>query len=159
MGLKARIWASRMGFGPQGWDLGLKAGFGPQSWDLGLKAGVWFFCLGFEPQGRDLDLKAGIWATRLGYRWGGDGWRRRRKNFCICKSIGHQPFQGRSLKSWKIYIPDTYFLCPCPSAHENFVAVHCLFDLAIHFFNELTGKITDKLNDELIDKLVNWLIS
>ena len=134
MGLKARIWASRMGFRPQ-------------SWDLGLKDGIWFFWLGFEPQGRDLDLKAGIWATRLGYRWGGRMEKEKEK------------FQGRSLKSWKIYIPDTYFLCPCPSAHKNFVAVHCLFDLAIHFFNELTGKITDKLNDELIDKLVNWLIS
>ena len=119
MGLKARFFASRLGFGPQGWDLGHKAGI----------------CVG------------------------GDGWRRRRKNFCICKSIGHQPFQGRSLKSWKIYIPDTYFLCPCPSAHKNFVAVHCLFDLAIHFFNELMSWITDRLSDELIDKLVTWLIS
>ena len=26
MGLKARIWASRLGFGPRGWDLGLETG-------------------------------------------------------------------------------------------------------------------------------------
>ena len=26
MGLEARIWALRLGFGPQVWDLGLKAG-------------------------------------------------------------------------------------------------------------------------------------
>ena len=41
MGLEARIWASRLGFGPRGWDLGLEAGiwasrleFGPRDWDL-----------------------------------------------------------------------------------------------------------------------------
>ena len=145
MGLKARIWASRMGFGPESWIWASKLGFGSFGWVLSLKAEIWTSRLGFGPQGWDIG--------------GGDGWRRRRKNFCICKSIGHQPFQGRSLKSWKIYIPDTYFLCPCPSAHKNFVAVHCLFDLAIHFFNELMGGITDRLSDELIDKLVNWLIS
>ena len=25
MGLEVRIWASRLGFGPQGWDMGLEA--------------------------------------------------------------------------------------------------------------------------------------
>ena len=41
--LLAGIWASRMGFGPQGWDLGLQArilafrlGFGPQRWNFDL---------------------------------------------------------------------------------------------------------------------------
>ena len=28
MGFKAGIWASRLGFGPRGWDLGLEADFG-----------------------------------------------------------------------------------------------------------------------------------
>ena len=48
MHLKAEDWASRLEFGPQGWDLDLQAGiwalrlgFGPQSWDLGLEAGIW----------------------------------------------------------------------------------------------------------------------
>ena len=51
---KARIWTSRLGFGPQGWVLGLKAGFwaprlriGPQDWDMGLKAGIWARRLGY----------------------------------------------------------------------------------------------------------------
>ena len=46
-GLEARILASNLGFGPQGWDLGLKAliwnsrlGFGLKGFDLGLKAGI-----------------------------------------------------------------------------------------------------------------------
>ena len=34
MSLKAGIWASRLGFGPQGWDLGLKAGI----WALRLRS-------------------------------------------------------------------------------------------------------------------------
>ena len=41
MGLEARIWALRLGFGPQGWDLGLETviwaarlEFGPRDWDL-----------------------------------------------------------------------------------------------------------------------------
>ena len=45
--LLAEIQASRMGFEPLGWDLGLQArilafrlGFGPQGWDLGLKTGI-----------------------------------------------------------------------------------------------------------------------
>ena len=47
MGLKAGIWASRLGLGPQVWVLGLEAGFGAlrlgfglQGWDLGLKARI-----------------------------------------------------------------------------------------------------------------------
>ena len=45
MGLEARIWASRLGFGPQ--DL-----------DLGLEAWIWVLRLGFRPLGWDLGLKA-----------------------------------------------------------------------------------------------------
>ena len=44
MGFGAGIWVLRLGFGPEGWDFGLKAriwasrlGFGPQGWDLGLE--------------------------------------------------------------------------------------------------------------------------
>ena len=54
MGLKAGIWASRLEFGPQGWD-------------LGLKAGNWASRLRFRPQGQDLGLETRIWASRLGY--------------------------------------------------------------------------------------------
>ena len=39
MGPKADIGVSRLIFGPQVWDLGLKAGIWPQGWDLGLKVG------------------------------------------------------------------------------------------------------------------------
>ena len=49
MGLKARLLASKLGFGPQGWDLGFKAeirakrlGFGPQT-------GIWTSRLRFGP--------------------------------------------------------------------------------------------------------------
>ena len=38
MGLEAGIWASRLGFGPQGWD-------------LDLKAGIWALRLGSESVG------------------------------------------------------------------------------------------------------------
>ena len=48
MSFEGGIWATKMGFGLQGWDLGLKAGirasrlrFGPQDWDLSLVAKVW----------------------------------------------------------------------------------------------------------------------
>ena len=56
--LAIRFWASRLGFGPRGWDLGLEAGiwisrlgFGPLGWDLGLKAKIWAMRLGSEPEG------------------------------------------------------------------------------------------------------------
>ena len=78
-----------------------------------------------------------------------------KEKFLLCESVGHRPLRGRCPKSLKIYIPDTCFLCHYPSAHENFVALHFLFDTAIHFFNKLMGGITDKLNDELVEKLVN----
>ena len=51
----SRIWASRLGFGPRGWN-------------LGLGAGIWAFRLEFGPLGWDLGLLAGIWALRLGSR-------------------------------------------------------------------------------------------
>ena len=67
--------ASRLGFGPDSWDLDLKVGFwasrlglGVQGWDLGLKTGIWASRLEFGPQVWDLSLKAGIWASRLGFR-------------------------------------------------------------------------------------------
>ena len=53
MGLEAKIWASRLGFGPGGLDLGFEA------W-------IWVSRLGFRPQGWDLGLKARIWAMRRG---------------------------------------------------------------------------------------------
>ena len=78
-------WTSLLGFGSQGWDLGLKAGiwdsrprFWPLSQDLGLKVRIWASRLGFgletgicasrlelEPQGWDLSIEVGIWALRL----------------------------------------------------------------------------------------------
>ena len=50
------VQASRLGFGPQGWDLGLQVGF------LAFRLGFWSqdWVLGW-----DLGLKAGIWASRL----------------------------------------------------------------------------------------------
>ena len=32
MGLEAGIWALRLGFGPQNWDLGLEAGIWAERW-------------------------------------------------------------------------------------------------------------------------------
>ena len=55
---KAEFLTSRLYFGPQGWDLDLKAGiwasrlgFWPKGWDFGLKAGIW--------------VQVRIWASRL----------------------------------------------------------------------------------------------
>ena len=42
MGLEGRIWASRLGFGPRGWDFGREAGI--------------------------LALRLGLWASRLRFR-------------------------------------------------------------------------------------------
>ena len=44
MGLEARIWASRLGFGPR-------------DWDLGLEAGIWTSRLGFEGGGTEKEEK------------------------------------------------------------------------------------------------------
>ena len=64
--LEAGIWASRLGFGPQGWDLGLESriwasslGFGPRGKDLGLEDRTLASKLGFGPRGWDLDLGVG----------------------------------------------------------------------------------------------------
>ena len=73
MHLKAGDWASRLGFGPQGWD-------------LDLQAGIWASRLGFG-------LRGGGGRVRRRRRR-----RRRRKNFCICESIGHWPLWGRCPK-------------------------------------------------------------
>ena len=76
MGLEAGIWTSRLGFGPQ-------------DWDLGLMAKIWALRLRFGPGHWDLGLVGGIRS------------RRRRRNFCICESIGFQPLQGRCPKRRK----------------------------------------------------------
>ena len=67
LGLEAEIWASKLGFGPQGGDLVLSLGFGPRGWDLVLKDGIWASRLVYGPQGWDLGLEAEIWALRLGF--------------------------------------------------------------------------------------------
>ena len=80
-GLKAEIWALRLGFEPQGWDFSLEAGiwalrlgFGARDYDLSLGAGISALRLRFELWGFGLSLEAGVWASR-----GGDGRRRRRR--------------------------------------------------------------------------------
>ena len=45
--------------------------FGPQGWNLGLQARIWALRLGFGPRVWDLGLKTGIWASRLGFEGGG----------------------------------------------------------------------------------------
>ena len=67
LSLNARIWASKLVFGPQGSDLGLNPGILPQGWNFGLKAGIWASKLIFGSQVWDLDIKAGIWVSRLGF--------------------------------------------------------------------------------------------
>ena len=92
MGLEARIWASRLEFGPQDWDLGL------QAW-------IWALRLGFGPQGWDLDLETGIWASRLEFGprdWDLRGERRTEKEEDkiphMCESLGHRPLWGHCPK-------------------------------------------------------------
>ena len=48
-GLKARILAWRPRSQPRGWDRAFWLGFGPWGWDLGLKARIWASKLGFWP--------------------------------------------------------------------------------------------------------------
>ena len=71
MDLKVGIWASRLGFGPHGYD-------------LGLEVKIWAWPLGFGSCG-------GLRSRR----------RRRRRKFCLCESIGIQPLQGRCPKRRK----------------------------------------------------------
>ena len=61
MGLEARIWASRLGFGPR-------------DWDLGLETGIWASRLGFEG-GTKKEKKE----------------EEKEKIPHMCESIGHQP--------------------------------------------------------------------
>ena len=46
----AGIWALGLGFGPWGWDFGLKAGILDLKLELGLKAGIGSSRLRFGPQ-------------------------------------------------------------------------------------------------------------
>ena len=41
MGLKARLLASKLGFGPQGWNLGFKAEIRAKSLGFGYQTGIW----------------------------------------------------------------------------------------------------------------------
>ena len=47
--------------------MGLRAGFGPRGWDFGLKVGIWALGLGDGPQDWDFRLEVGIWALGLGF--------------------------------------------------------------------------------------------
>ena len=67
MGFKAGIWASRLGFGPQGWD-------------LGLDTGIWALRLGFESEGRGMEEKEKEKEEKIPH---------------MCESIDHGPLQGR----------------------------------------------------------------
>ena len=86
MGLEARIWALRLRFGPQGWD-------------LGLQTRCWALRLGFGPRGWDLGLETRIWALRLEFEGGGTEEEEREKEKKkiphMCESIGHRPLWGR----------------------------------------------------------------
>ena len=79
MGFEDGIWASRLGFGPQGWD-------------LGLEVGIWASRLGFGPRGWALGLRA----------WGGvmekEEEEEEEEKFPLCESIGHWPLRGRCPK-------------------------------------------------------------
>ena len=77
MGNEAEIWASRLRFGLQGWD-------------LGLEARVWASRLEFGPRDWDLGLEAGIWASRLGFEGGTlEEKKEKEKIPHMCESIGH----------------------------------------------------------------------
>ena len=64
MGLEARIWASRLGFGPR-------------DWDLGLETGIWASRLGFEGGGMKEKEK-----------------KKEEKIPHMCERIGHRPPRG-----------------------------------------------------------------
>ena len=75
MGLGVGIWALRLGFGPQ-------------DWDLGLKAGIWASRLRYGPGG-----------------WGEGGTEKKEKEKekeekipHMCESVGHRPLWGRCPK-------------------------------------------------------------
>ena len=68
MGLEARIWALRLGCGPQ-------------DWDLDLETGIWAWRLGFEG-GTKKEKKE----------------EEKEKIPHMCESIGHRPLRGRCPK-------------------------------------------------------------
>ena len=76
MGLEARIWALRLGFGPQ-------------DWDLGLNTGIWASRLEFGPRG---------WDLRRGTGEEGEEEEKKEKIPHVCESIGHRPLRGRCPK-------------------------------------------------------------
>ena len=65
MGFEARIWASRLEFGPR-------------DWDFGLETGIWASRLGFEGGGTEKMEEE-----------------EKEKIPHMFESIGHRPFQGR----------------------------------------------------------------
>ena len=68
MGLKTGIWASRLEFGLQ-------------DWNLGVETGIWASGLGFEGGGTEKKEK-----------------KEKEKIPRMCESIGHRPLQGRCPK-------------------------------------------------------------
>ena len=71
MGLEARIWALRLGFGPQ-------------DWDLGLETGIWASRLGFEGGGTEEEEE--------------EEKKEEEKIPHMCEGIGHRPLRGRCPK-------------------------------------------------------------
>ena len=67
-GFKDGIWALRLRFGPQNWDLGLKAAIWFSVWDLVLEGGIWSSRMGIRPQGWDLGFEAKICVRGGGLR-------------------------------------------------------------------------------------------
>ena len=66
MGFEARIWASRLEFGPR-------------DWDFGLETGIWASRLGFEGGGTEKMEEE----------------EEKEKIPHMCESIGHRPLRGR----------------------------------------------------------------
>ena len=72
MGFEARIWASRLEFGP--WD-----------WDFGLETGIWALRLGFEGGGMEKKMEEKKKMEE----------EEKEKIPHMCESISHQPHWGR----------------------------------------------------------------
>ena len=96
MGLKARIWASRLGFVLETGIWASRLEFGPQDWNLGNKTGIWASRLGFGP--RDWDLDGGT-AKKMK-----EEKKKKEKIPHMCESIGHQPLWGRCPKTIVIFL-------------------------------------------------------